>query len=916
MESKSKGEFIIKWYEAYDKIASELFYFGNENPETAGKRLFEKFYQNTLFVEKNGWINNFAQYDRVLDPVSLFASISNGRQSNITRTKLINLLLKTLDNSHKDYLQIDFAGCPTPLAIKIRSVRKENFVTEIWETFLSAYEKKENGISEADFVKLKSWYGLDIVSFTIFLFWIDSQNFIPLDKNTFSLLKFNGTLEKLPENYIQYAKLLTNPNSTAYRTLAETAMDSNKLTQLNPEEKIELETFTGSTIDDQYQSAVKDRKDFRIIGVSALTQCDRRYRKVLDENKVYHFYDDYKIADSKDQIEFLPNGGGSLYYLENNDTQLNISAIVGKNGSGKSTITELILAIINNLSLKSLGADYIKDPELELIKGVHAQLFFKATFLYMLSVEDDNIQLFRYDTQDGINYKIEHIPEPEVNLDKFFYTVFINYSQYALNCTQEEKGWLDAVYRKNDSYQMPIVLEPYREDGNIDINVQNDLVKNRLLANILSPEFQDETSDKMPEEREHNSANFLFLTEKRRAEILQFTINESKIEALYKKDNKVFGFDQFANKEEILTKLLNKFGMEGESILEKSLLIAAEKYIMKKLISIARTYPLYEDYIDLENMKLKDIDNYIIDLYGDPSHITHKLRQAINFIRFALIEINKPLKVSDVSQAIQTKLEGLSDEEQEPIYLIPPSFLSYKLTLTGDVDFDEISSGEKQKVYSTNSLLYQLRNINSVSSDKGLKTYDCVNIILDEIELYFHPEIQRTYIDYLRRCLNCLNLDRIISLNIIFVSHSPFILSDIPSTNILFLSKQENSEQHYEKVKTFGANIHELLIDGFFMNFTIGDFSKGKIEFIIEFYQKVKKAGVENENIQEVKQEYLQLKELFYFIIQNIGEEYIQKTLQNHVEEIEIMLESSEFITKQIHELTQKLDSLKLRLNA
>jgi hypothetical protein len=103
--------------------------------------------------------------------------------------------------------------------------------------------------------------------------------------------------------------------------------------------------------------------------------------------------------------------------------------------------------------------------------------------------------------------------------------------------------------------------------------------------------------------------------------------------------------------------------------------------------------------------------------------------------------------------------------------------------------------------------------------------------------LYFHPNLQRKFIDELLKSIDFLKLENITSLNIIFVTHSPFILSDIPSNNVMFLNIEKGkSLQELKKKKTFGANIHELLMSNFFFDdgVLIGEFSKNKIEEIID----------------------------------------------------------------------------------
>ena len=78
-------------------------------------------------------------------------------------------------------------------------------------------------------------------------------------------------------------------------------------------------------------------------------------------------------------------------------------------------------------------------------------------------------------------------------------------------------------------------------------------------------------------------------------------------------------------------------------------------------------------------------------------------------------------------------------------------------------------------------------------------------------------------------------------------THSPFILSDIPKDNILFMmngldfktNMSEDEEMEFKAFSTFGANYYDLLRNGFFLKEQpVGKFATKKIgEFIISIKQ-------------------------------------------------------------------------------
>lgn len=209
---------------------------------------------------------------------------------------------------------------------------------------------------------------------------------------------------------------------------------------------------------------------------------------------------------------------------------------------------------------------------------------------------------------------------------------------------------------------------------------------------------------------------------------------------------------------------------------------------------------------------------------------------------------------------------------------------SSKTKNSSTIALKNLSSGEKQEIYSRYSIVKELKDINNKNK------YSYVNIVLDEIELYFHPELQRTYINNLLSAIKKLDLN--IDINIIFITHSPFILSDIPKNRILFLGEKG------EKItRTFGANIHELLLNGFFMDSSMGEFARNKIQEIVGFSKGIK--------------EYEKKKKEFYFVADNIGDDYIRSVIKNHLLDMESKFKSDDYIKGKIKNLEKEIEKLK-----
>ena len=155
-------------------------------------------------------------------------------------------------------------------------------------------------------------------------------------------------------------------------------------------------------------------------------------------------------------------------------------------------------------------------------------------------------------------------------------------------------------------------------------------------------------------------------------------------------------------------------------------------------------------------------------------------------------------------------------------------------------------------------------------------------------------------------------------MNFLFITHSPFILSDIPKQNVLFL---ENGRSiNYENKNTFGANITDLLADSFFINDgLIGDFAKEKISITLEWLkrkanEKRKKNNQkdlfkkENITVLEFENESEEI-EYHKKIINLIDEPLVKNKLKEMF--IEFVSEDLEFKDEQIRQLEEKLKKLK-----
>jgi len=104
-------------------------------------------------------------------------------------------------------------------------------------------------------------------------------------------------------------------------------------------------------------------------------------------------------------------------------------------------------------------------------------------------------------------------------------------------------------------------------------------------------------------------------------------------------------------------------------------------------------------------------------------------------------------------------------------------------------------------------------------------------ILIDEGDLFFHPQWQKEYVAKLIEFINVVYDNK--KVQIILTSHSPFIVSDLPKEQINFLGVPDEIVE-INIQETFGANIIDLYNKAFFLkNGTKGLFASKKLESLV-----------------------------------------------------------------------------------
>lgn len=508
----------------------------------------------------------------------------------------------------------------------------------------------------------------------------------------------------------------------------------------------------------------------------------------------------------------------------------------------------------------------------------------KADVLFLV---DDHLYLLKVSPDEEVRLELvpakgEVLKTPNdrtLNIENiarlFCYSIAVNYSHYSLN-SKNIGHWISLLFHKNDGYQTPLVITPMRTDGNFNINDEIGFAKARLLNNVILQWNRNPKED-------------VELVENQVVTEVVFKLNKSKINKIPRYVSFVDG--QLEGDKRAIAMLKDYFKIalpqyqdfkfEDFTLREKLL-----NYIVLKIDKMSEYYPGFSPaYVFNDNPPVERNKDLLKKIHNDTTHVTYKLHQAVHFLEFCIAPGRSPefeIQPGDLKGNKRVEfpftLYDLFDwmgnpSEDELIQYLPPSIFEIDFRLTNgkghNYVFNGLSSGEQQFVHTIQAVIYHLNNLQSAHANtEGIK-YQAVNIVLDEIELYFHPDFQRGFISKLLRAISRVNpadKRRIRSVNLLFLTHSPFILSDIPNENVLRLKLSKGKSLPYifkDKDKhgeeTFAANIYDLLSNSFFIEGTaIGKFAEDKINAIIEkVNQKVPLTEEDEQLVQLIGDKFL-----------------------------------------------------------
>lgn len=191
-------------------------------------------------------------------------------------------------------------------------------------------------------------------------------------------------------------------------------------------------------------------------------------------------------------------------------------------------------------------------------------------------------------------------------------------------------------------------------------------------------------------------------------------------------------------------------------------------------------------------------------------------------------------------------------------------------------EFTHLSSGEYQYA----KVLGGIEEYLAISCN-GDRKQDKI-ILLDEPEAYMHPELARQFIARLYEIMEKYHGKS--TVQVIIGTHSPFMVSDVLPEEITRLDIDKvsgnavvmnGSEKEY-----FGANMHTILADGFFLEYTIGEYSRKLLQ---DTYEKLVTCLSQGRFMDEDTQKLIESVEV---LLPYIGDRLIHRAFEVLLEQI------------------------------
>jgi hypothetical protein len=567
------------------------------------------------------------------------------------------------------------------------------------------------------------------------------------------------------------------------------------------------------------------------------------------------------ILTLKENPNFISNffGDGLTLFQGDKATQfnggiVNVTGIIGENGVGKTNFLSFLIDLFTDRL--PLGVRFIiafKDEINKSIKIFHTLENFKLTaegFITDITIEQPVEQTVHFTV---FNY----MKEPSTFVDNFgliFYSPVFDLRNYPSNISNEYREYIDVstnaliendVIRSGDTY--PDEVREIELHKTSNIRRQFDMVINSGLANMdginrpneVSIQFHRYYFDPNAGQRNMTFENEEIFKHLDKLVKEEWQIVNSKLSSIDRKldweEKNKPSYSEYSKNPEYRKALADKLKVEfSYSLIHNYFLNLSEHYnenIGIKLEDIKGNSLFERALFFFENQKW---------IGRKPSKIVEAgllYSSILNLIDAVDFEKNR---IEDNAHSFVTDITGgvvaISNYENY-ITSIPSNHKKNFISTS----WRNISSGENalMDLYSrlffakNNKLKEQIKKRSEYNQlhKQEVKPLTFIYLLIDEGEAGFHPQWQSQYLFNLTNFVRYLFVEY--KVQIILTSHSPFIVSDLPKENLIFLEKENSycKVVSFNEEQTFGANIHSLLSNQFFMqDGVIGKFAKTKLQ--------------------------------------------------------------------------------------
>ncbi|HDR7588505.1 TPA: AAA family ATPase [Bacillus mycoides] len=490
---------------------------------------------------------------------------------------------------------------------------------------------------------------------------------------------------------------------------------------------------------------------------------------------------------------------------QENNIEIDINAIVGENGTGKTTILEAIRDIVSN-KLKNKYLIIYEESGRYIYKAPH-KIKINSPKL-TLNVPDNTLPTINslyYSNVFDVRYVSNLFNHQRIRETKDYTTnillrrsndIYEFFSQELTMQVEFAMFFKDQPFASRFHIPKEIIFRINKNHTILDSlpktlkEVINEITKYKFLKLLFKDKFDEKCS---------------------KSSIKGFYINYAKSILLYYIYS-IIDFMELSHPNMDLWGLYSKF-------------INALQTIMQQL----ENNPNFklEDFKSIVSLNIIDHhQNAKTTLSKYPTlqflkHLENECKQLVNLVFVDSIHTEESIY----------SIKYLFKQLTKPIIDIFTKWQKMKL---GSLEWYSLSSGE-YALLSMFSRIFNAANQLERSSIPNL-----VLLLIDEGELYFHPQWQKEWITILIECLNKIFEHHNIFIQVILTTHSPFLLSDITMDRVLFLENDYDNNVHSKNYlddihHTFGANINYLYTHSFFLKGSLmGDFAKNKINALAD----------------------------------------------------------------------------------